>query len=88
MKIEGFVSNLLPNSQFGLHVHEQGDITSGCSSAGAHFNPYKKQVRVKFEKLLCTHRFSFSMEVIEVSNDIGAILAISEAMLLVKLKFR
>jgi len=40
--VEGIVFNLKPNSRFGLHVHEQGDITNACDSAGAHFNPYGK----------------------------------------------
>ena len=42
--VEGIVFNLKPNSRFGFHVHEQGDITNACQSAGAHFNPYVKQV--------------------------------------------
>ena len=75
MKIEGFVINALPNSRFGLHVHEQGDLTNGCTSAGAHFNPYRKQVEL-IERISSFQRLSplFSMEVNEVKNDIGEIL--------------
>ncbi len=42
--VEGIIFNLKPNSNFGLHVHEQGDITNACQSTGAHFNPLGKQV--------------------------------------------
>ena len=38
-KIVASVRGLNPNSLHGFHVHEFGDLTQGCTSAGAHFNP-------------------------------------------------
>ncbi|CAF1004877.1 unnamed protein product, partial [Didymodactylos carnosus] len=37
--IEGTIYNLKRKSQHGLHVHESGDLSNGCVSAGEHFNP-------------------------------------------------
>lgn len=31
-----------PNSTHGFHVHETGDLSKGCDSMCAHFNPYDK----------------------------------------------
>jgi len=39
--VTGDIKNLDPNADRGFHVHEFGDNSNGCVSAGAHFNPHK-----------------------------------------------
>lgn len=35
------LSGLKKNALHGFHVHESGNLTSGCKSLCAHFNPFK-----------------------------------------------
>ena len=37
MKID--LQGFEPNHTFAIHIHEFGDLTDGCTSLGAHFNP-------------------------------------------------
>lgn len=40
--ITGTISGLTPGKH-GFHIHEAGDLTEGCKSACAHYNPYNKE---------------------------------------------
>ncbi|KAL5519858.1 SOD1 [Sanghuangporus baumii] len=40
--VSGEIKNLDRNAKRGFHIHQLGDATNGCLSAGAHFNPLGK----------------------------------------------
>ena len=43
VRVTATVSGLRPNGEFGFHIHEAGDCSSGDGmSAKGHFNPYGK----------------------------------------------
>ena len=42
MKIDYEIKGL-KDGKHGFHIHEYGDLTDGCTSACAHYNPYGKQ---------------------------------------------
>ncbi|KAK0216453.1 superoxide dismutase [Armillaria nabsnona] len=40
VQISGRIEGLDPSALRGFHVHESGNLTDGCTSAGAHYNPF------------------------------------------------
>ncbi|KIM43404.1 hypothetical protein M413DRAFT_18437 [Hebeloma cylindrosporum] len=42
VKVSGKLTGFPPNSLHGFHVHQLGDLTGGCASAGPHFDVYGK----------------------------------------------
>ncbi|KAJ6585053.1 superoxide dismutase [Mycena capillaripes] len=40
--VTGELRNLDPLASRGFHVHQFGDLTDGCLSAGPHFNPFAR----------------------------------------------
>ena len=39
--ITGTFSGLIPGNKHGFHIHQYGDLTNGCVTAGPHYNPQK-----------------------------------------------
>jgi Cu-Zn family superoxide dismutase len=42
VKIDVNINGLSKNAMHGFHVHQYGDLTDGCTSMCAHYNPFDK----------------------------------------------
>jgi Cu-Zn family superoxide dismutase len=42
VKIDINITGLKPNAKHGFHIHKAGDLTDGCTSMCAHYNPFNK----------------------------------------------
>jgi len=40
--VTGSIKNMDANAQRGFHIHQTGDLSGGCLSAGPHFNPFSR----------------------------------------------
>jgi Cu-Zn family superoxide dismutase len=45
------ISGLATGTKHGLHIHQYGDLTNGCTSFGAHYNPFNKTHGSPFSKV-------------------------------------
>ena len=82
---------LIPNGQQGFHIHEYGDLSDGCNSACAHYNPFGKSHgcpgaeerhvgdlgNLNIDLLGCAN-YSTSDNVIKISDIIGRSLIVHQ----------
>ena len=50
IRVTGHIEGLKKNSVHAIHVHEYGDLSDGCDSAGSHFNPFNKKHQGREDK--------------------------------------
>lgn len=48
--VSGHIKGLNKNCEHAIHIHEYGDLSEGCTSACAHFNPFNKNHGGKDDK--------------------------------------
>ena len=39
-EINGNITGLAPNKKHGFHIHQYGNLSQGCVTAGPHYNPF------------------------------------------------
>ena len=84
-------TGLIPNGQQGFHIHEYGDLSDGCNSACAHYNPFGKSHGCPGTSerhvgdlgnlnidLFGNAKYSTSDDVIKVSDIIGRSLIVHQ----------
>ena len=54
LAIMGIVKGLGENPLHGFHIHQNGDLSDGCTSCGGHFNPYEV---MKLHLFIWSHTF-------------------------------
>ena len=67
----------LPKGKHGFHIHEYGDKSNGCTSAGAHFNPFNR----KHGSLTSTERHIGDMGNVVSKGDIETHFTVEDPMM-------
>jgi superoxide dismutase, Cu-Zn family len=67
VKISGYIKGL-SKGLHGIHIHEFGDLSNGCTSAGEHFNPHNSPHGAKQDDY--KHRHLGDLGNIDSTNDI------------------
>ena len=49
-KIYGEIKGLTKNKEHAMHIHQYGDLTEGCDSTCAHYNPFEKKHGGRIDK--------------------------------------